>query len=178
MGTLSAVAVMIILIAFHANSTPFFIFTPRPKSERSDDTQAATSNSGATGETSETSQEDCFPFVLDDDQQGVVDGGVSSPKRPLFSPSPSSSLLLPPSGRKTSLGSSPPTRMGPSRERYDDRPRGRGLSGYEDAATIREADYGSGHTGSSMKGVHTINRLIVLLYMQLLCGHQYLSDLT
>ncbi|CAK9862133.1 unnamed protein product [Sphagnum jensenii] len=97
-----------------------------PKSGRSNDLQATSSNSAATGDASENSQEEFFPFLLDDVQQGVVDGAASLSKPPLFSASPSSSLLLPPTGRsRTSLGTSPPSRLGlASRDHCDDKSKG------------------------------------------------------
>jgi hypothetical protein len=99
----------------------------RPKSGRSNDLQTTSSNSAATGDASENSQEEFFPFLLDDVQQGVVDGAASLSKPPLFSASPSSSLLLPPTGRpRTSLGTSPPSRLGLAyRDHCDDKSKGK-----------------------------------------------------
>jgi hypothetical protein len=120
----------------------------RPKAE---DTQGGGSTSGGTGEASETSQEDCFPFSLDDEQQGSVDGKMSFSRPPLFSASPSSSPFLPPTGRKTNTGHSPPTRMGfPATDHLDDRSRIL-YRGAEESAVV-EADYNSTHSGSSTKG--------------------------
>jgi hypothetical protein len=104
-----------------------FMESLRPKSGRSNDLQTTSSNSAATGDASENSQEEFFPFLLDDVQQGVVDGAASLSKPPLFSASPSSSLLLPPTGRsRTSLGTSPPSRLGlASRDHCDDKSKGK-----------------------------------------------------
>ena len=133
-------------------------FASRPKAE---DIQAGGSTSGGTGEASETSQEDCFPFSLDDEQQGSVDGKSSYSRPPLFSASPSSSPFLPPTGRKTSTGHSPPTRMGfPAPDHLDDRSRIL-YRGAEESAV--EADYNSTHSGSSTKGK------FITLYEAVLC---------
>ncbi|KAG0565042.1 hypothetical protein KC19_8G158600 [Ceratodon purpureus] len=129
-----------------------FMGAMRPKAE---DIQAGGSTSGGTGEASETSQDDCFPFILDEEQQGSVDGKLSFSRPPLFSASPSSSPFLPPTGRKTNTGHSPPTRMGFSGTNHlDDRSRIL-YRGAEESAAM-EADYNSTHSGSSTKGGRTV----------------------
>ncbi|KAH8957801.1 hypothetical protein BDL97_07G109800 [Sphagnum fallax] len=103
-----------------------FMESLRPKSVTGHDLQPTSSNSAATAEASENSQEDCFPFLLDDEQQGVVEGAASTSKPLLFLASPSSSFLLPPTGRsRASLGTSPPSRLGVgSRDHCDDKSKG------------------------------------------------------
>ncbi|KAH9558071.1 hypothetical protein CY35_07G117800 [Sphagnum magellanicum] len=103
-----------------------FMESLRPKSVTGHDLQPTSSNSAATAEASGNSQEDCFPFLLDDEQQGVVEGAASTSKPLLFLASPSSSFLLPPTGRsRASLGASPPSRLGVgSRDHCDDKSKG------------------------------------------------------
>jgi serine/threonine-protein kinase ULK/ATG1 len=103
-----------------------FMESLRPKSVTGHDLQPTSSNSAATAEASGNSQEDCFPFLLDDEQQGVVEGAASTSKPLLFLASPSSSFLLPPTGRsRASLGASPPSRLGiGSRDHCDDKSKG------------------------------------------------------
>lgn len=119
----------------------------RPKKE---DAQAGGSLSGGTGGKSETSQKGCFPFLLDDEQQGSVYGKLSRP--PLFSPLPPSSSFLP-FGKKSNAGHSPPTRTGFPVTRFHDN-RSRILnSGAEDSA-VMGGDHSSTHSGSSTEGRH------------------------
>lgn len=138
-----------------------FMGAMRPKAE---DIQAGGSTSGGTGDASENSEENCFQFPLDDEQQGSVDGKLSFSRPPLFSASPSNSPFLPPTGRRTNAGHSPPTRMGfPATDHTDDRSRIL-YRGAEESAAL-DVDY---HSSSSTKGalgdsIDTIEREYVLV---------------
>ncbi len=118
------------------------------------DLQPTSSNSAATAEASENSQEDCFPFLLDDEQQGVVEGASSTLKPLLFLASPSSSFLLPPTGRsRASLGASPPSILGVgSRDHCDDKSKGKSPVP-EEIAMMCDVDNGCGQQVSSNSGV-------------------------
>uniref|UniRef100_A0A7I4BJ86 Protein kinase domain-containing protein n=1 Tax=Physcomitrium patens TaxID=3218 RepID=A0A7I4BJ86_PHYPA len=148
-------------LAFEEFFAHSFMEEMRPKKE---DAQAGGSLSGGTGGKSETSQKGCFPFLLDDEQQGSVYGKLSRP--PLFSPLPPSSSFLP-FGKKSNAGHSPPTRTGFPVTRFHDN-RSRILnSGAEDSA-VMGGDHSSTHSGSSTEGAlgdsfDTIEREYVLV---------------
>ncbi|BBN04482.1 serine/threonine-protein kinase ULK2 [Marchantia polymorpha subsp. ruderalis] len=84
-----------------------FMQAPRPKVAERSPVQQVVKN---LGESSDTSQEDCFPFSLDDEHQGPVEvHSASYSKPPLFSASPSNSLLHTQAGTtgKFSVGTAP-----------------------------------------------------------------------
>lgn len=118
----------------------------RPKA---DDNQPVGSNSGGTGETSETSDQECF--LLDEQQTDGTTSRLSTKPPPFL---PSSSPLLPPIGRKQPLsGTSPPPRLGfPSPDLMGDRTRNRGQVGVEERPTSLETEYNSALNVSSTKG--------------------------
>ncbi|XP_024359687.1 serine/threonine-protein kinase ATG1c isoform X2 [Physcomitrium patens] len=137
---------------------------------KADDMQTGGSTSGGTGDASETSQEDCFPFTLDDDQQDSAHGKFASLKPPLFSESPPSSPYLPPTGRKPNSGHLSPAGMGFTAPDHPDN-RSRILDGVAEGSAGLDGDFHPAHSGSPTKGGRTVaSPVIARAYQKSPCG--------
>uniref|UniRef100_A0A7I4FA61 Protein kinase domain-containing protein n=1 Tax=Physcomitrium patens TaxID=3218 RepID=A0A7I4FA61_PHYPA len=151
-------------LSFEDFFTHPFIGSMRLKTQ---DTQVGGSTCGGTGEASETSQEELFPFSLDDEEQASLRGESSFSEPPLFSASSSSSPSLPSTEENANVGYSLSTRMGfPPTNHLDNE--SSVLDQDTGESRVIEYIFDSGHSDSSTDGasgdsMDTIEREYVLV---------------